>query len=92
MSSTAFTSEIYEVSDALEANELYQRNGWTDGLPIVAPTEAAVSRFLAAAKLDAACVIGTAGAPPRHHRRKSRHRCRRTGGRLRRDIAAVVRQ
>ena len=59
MSSTAFTSEIYEVSDALEANELYQRNGWTDGLPIVAPTEAAVSRFLAVAKLDAACVIGT---------------------------------
>jgi hypothetical protein len=53
-----FASAVYEVADAVEANELYQRNGWTDGLPIVAPTEEAVARFLAAARLDATDVIG----------------------------------
>ena len=53
-----FASPIHEVTDAAEANELYQRNGWTDGLPIVAPTEDAVARFLAAAQLDASTVIG----------------------------------
>ncbi len=58
MSSVKFASEVYEVNDAAEANELYQRNGWTDGLPIVPPTEDAVARFLATAKLDAAGVIG----------------------------------
>jgi hypothetical protein len=35
-----------EVADALEANEIYQRNGWTDGLPIVPPTEARVRECL----------------------------------------------
>jgi hypothetical protein len=29
-----------EVADAFEANELFGRNGWTDGLPIVPPDEA----------------------------------------------------
>ncbi len=58
MTHAPFASEVYEVADATEANELYQRNGWTDGLPIVPPTEAAVSRFLEAANLGAADVIG----------------------------------
>ena len=58
MSSPDFASPVFEVADEAEANELYQRNGWTDGLPIVAPTEAAVARFLAAAKLSAVDVIG----------------------------------
>ena len=53
-----FASEVHEVADAAEANELYQRNGWTDGLPIVAPTEALVAGFLAAAGLNAGDVIG----------------------------------
>jgi len=53
-----FSSAVYEVADAAEANELYQRNGWTDGLPIIPPTEDAVARFLAAAKLDPADEIG----------------------------------
>jgi hypothetical protein len=51
-------SPLYEVADALEANELFQRNGWTDGLPIVPPTESAVSRFLEAAGLAAGHVVG----------------------------------
>ncbi len=58
MSRLPLTSEVFEVTDAVEANELYQRNGWTDGLPIVPPTEDAVTRFLATAKLTAADVIG----------------------------------
>lgn len=53
-----FASAVYEVTDAVEANELYQRNGWTDGLPIVPPTEDAVARFLAASKLGPADEIG----------------------------------
>src|SRR4051794_9249893 len=58
MSSQQFSSAVYEVADQTEANELYQRNGWTDGLPIVAPTEPAVAQFLAAAYLHPADVIG----------------------------------
>ena len=39
-------SKAYEVEDAFAANELYQDNGWTDGLPIVPPTEKLVRGFL----------------------------------------------
>jgi hypothetical protein len=52
------TAESYEVADAFEANELFQRNGWTDGLPIVPPTEAGVTRFLHAAGLQPDDVVG----------------------------------
>lgn len=51
-------SASYEVADAYEANEMFQRNGWTDGLPIVPPTEAGVLRFLEAAGLGASDVVG----------------------------------
>lgn len=54
-----FSSAVHEVTDAAEANELYQRNGWTDGLPVVPPTETAVARFLDAAQLTPDAVIGT---------------------------------
>ena len=30
--------EALEVTDALEAQELFCRNGWTDSLPVVPPT------------------------------------------------------
>lgn len=43
-------SAAHEVADAFEANDLFQRQGWTDGLPVVPPTEALVRRFLAAAR------------------------------------------
>lgn len=52
-------SASYEVGDAFEANELFQRNGWTDGLPIVPPTEDAVRRCLDAARLSPGDVVGT---------------------------------
>ncbi|MCC6535549.1 MAG: hypothetical protein IT531_23605 [Burkholderiales bacterium] len=51
-------SKSLEVADAFEANEVFQRNGWTDGLPIVPPTEALVERFLAAAALMPETVVG----------------------------------
>jgi len=35
-----------ESADPLEAIERYFENGWTDGLPVVPPTEAAVRRFV----------------------------------------------
>lgn len=47
----------YEVEDAFEANELFQRNGWTDGLPIVPPTPERVAEFLEAAGRHAEDVI-----------------------------------
>ena len=59
MTSTAgLASAVLEVEDAFEANELFQRNGWTDGLPVVPPTEAGVARFLAAAGLQATDTVG----------------------------------
>lgn len=56
--SPRFASAVHEVTDAFDANELYQANGWTDGLPIVPPTEERVARFLAAARLDPDKQIG----------------------------------
>ena len=49
----------YEVEDAFEANELFQRQGWTDGLPIVAPTPDRVAQFLDSAGLKADDIVGT---------------------------------
>ena len=57
-SEAVLASAVHEVADAFEANELFQRNGWTDGLPIVPPTEAGVRAFLYAAGLEADHVLG----------------------------------
>ncbi|MDA8044369.1 MAG: hypothetical protein M0Z30_03890 [Actinomycetota bacterium] len=38
-----------EATDWEEAIEIYHRNGWTDGLPIIPPTPARVAEFVAAA-------------------------------------------
>ncbi|HEV8142134.1 MAG TPA: hypothetical protein VGQ77_04705, partial [Methylomirabilota bacterium] len=51
-------SRTYDVADAAAANELFQQNGWTDGLPIVPPTEDAVRRFVDAVKLAPDDVVG----------------------------------
>jgi hypothetical protein len=56
----------YEVEDEFEANELFQRNGWTDGLPIVAPTPERVVRFLEAVGLTADDEVGTESVRQRH--------------------------
>jgi hypothetical protein len=47
-----------EVEDEAAAAELYHRNGWTDGLPIVAPTETRVGECLAWAHLAPDEVLG----------------------------------
>jgi hypothetical protein len=52
-------SERSVVSDAFEANELFQRRGWTDGLPIVPPTEERVLECLQWAGLPAGQIVGT---------------------------------
>ena len=54
----ALVSGTHEVEDGFAANELYQTNGWTDGLPIVPPTEAGVRAFLAAAGCAPGDLIG----------------------------------
>jgi hypothetical protein len=51
-------SPAYDVADAFAANELYQDNGWTDGLPIVPPTAALVGSFLDAGRRAADDVVG----------------------------------
>ena len=42
------TSKAYEVEDFAAAQELYHSSGWTDGLPVVPPTESAVTACLPA--------------------------------------------
>lgn len=56
----------FEVEDAFAANELFQRKGWTDGLPIVPPTPELVATFLEQAGLAAEDVVGI--EPVRHRR------------------------
>ena len=43
---TTLTSKAYEVEDFAAAQELYHSSGWTDGLPVVPPTESAVTACL----------------------------------------------
>jgi hypothetical protein len=45
------TARRYDVADESAAIELFFRRGWTDGLPIVPPTQARVEAMLAAAGL-----------------------------------------
>src|SRR5438046_1095767 len=56
--SLSLQSHAYELDDAFAVNEQYQQNGWTDGLPIIPPTEDRVWEFLNAAQLAPADVIG----------------------------------
>ena len=59
MSDSDLASPVLEAEDAFEVNELYQRNGWTDGLPIMPPTEALVRRFVEATGLPPGEALGT---------------------------------
>ena len=51
------------VRGAIDTIEQYFENGWTDGLPIVPPTEELVERMIAASGRDALEVVGV--VPPR---------------------------
>ncbi|PON17507.1 hypothetical protein C2W62_12790 [Candidatus Entotheonella serta] len=52
MASADLQSTRYEVSDNVEAIEFYYSKGWTDGLPVVPPTEASIRTMLDAAGLE----------------------------------------
>ena len=52
-------SATYDLDDPLAVNEFYQDKGWTDGLPIVPPTEARVAEFVAASGLRPSDSLGT---------------------------------
>lgn len=52
MASADLQSTRYEVSDTVEAIEFYYSKGWTDGLPVVPPTEASIRAMLEASGLE----------------------------------------
>ena len=52
MASAELQSTRYNVSDTVEAIEFYYSKGWTDGLPIVPPTEGSIRAMLDAVSLD----------------------------------------
>lgn len=57
-------SDIFELEDDLERiNREYYRRGWTDGLPIIPPTEERVLRMLEGTARDSGEVLGR--IPPR---------------------------
>jgi hypothetical protein len=58
MTEQRLRSATHDVADLHEANEMFQRNGWTDGLPVVPPTEDLVRRFVDAGGLGPADVVG----------------------------------
>ena len=51
-------SSVHEAPDFLAVQELFHRRGWTDGLPVVPPTEDAVGACLDAAVMPPGHVIG----------------------------------
>ena len=51
-------AERIEVDGFAEAQELFWRRGWTDGLPIVPPTEAVIEEFLVYAGVEPSLVVG----------------------------------
>jgi len=64
MDSTAVQTERIEVDDDLWAvNAFFEEKGWTDGLPIIPPTEERVEKMIAAVQRNPQDVIGV--VPPR---------------------------
>jgi hypothetical protein len=52
------TSKVYDVADFAAAQEFYHSKGWTDGLPVVPPTPAAVEACLAWAAMAPDQLLG----------------------------------
>ena len=59
---TLISQTSVELDDALAAIEHYFEQGWTDGLPVVPPTESAIRAMLAAAGLAPDAVLGEIAA------------------------------
>ena len=53
------TAARYEVEGLHDAIELYFEKGWSDGLPVVPPTEEKVLAFLDAGGHESGDVVGT---------------------------------
>ena len=51
-------STVHETRDVFAAQELFHDRGWTDGLPVVPPTEAAVRECLEGAALTPGHIVG----------------------------------
>lgn len=66
LSNAELVSSIVEAEDPFEANEMFQLKGWTDGLPVVPPTEAGVRRFLDVVGLQPSDLIGVEPVRRRH--------------------------
>lgn len=56
---TKLVSKVYAVQDAWEFYELAHRSGWTDGLPVLPPTEERVRAMLEYSQRDPAEVLGS---------------------------------
>jgi hypothetical protein len=64
MAQQALQAERFDVEDDVWAvNSFFEEKGWTDGLPIIPPTEERVAQMVAAAKRNPSDVIGI--VPPR---------------------------
>ncbi len=63
-SSDGFASRSVVVRDALEGIEACYRRGWTDGLPVVPPTEQAIRAMLRGAKVSPDRVVGEFRSQP----------------------------
>ena len=51
MATAALAAERVEIPDDIwEAQAFFEEKGWSDGLPIIPPTEARVAQMLAATK------------------------------------------
>src|SRR4029078_4546818 len=59
----ALNSMTYDVDDFAAAQELFHSNGWTDGLPVVPPTEDAVEACLEWVMMPADTLICIAPEP-----------------------------
>ena len=58
ISSFGFAAESHAFRDEEDLQEAYHARGWTDGLPIVAPTPERVHAFLSAAGLEPDVLLG----------------------------------
>ena len=54
----ALQAATIETKDTLDAIELFYRKGWTDGLPIIPPTQDRIQAMLDMVQMEPDAVIG----------------------------------
>ena len=55
----ALQAAAIETKDALDAIELFYQKGWSDGLPVIPPTEDLIRAMLDRVKLEPNTIIGS---------------------------------